>query len=245
MKEKIYTIPINEAIEQDSFCPFCHLHRSLEEDAVRYTVGPAMMEPDFRIITNEKGFCRKHMRDLHAESKALPLSLVIDTHLDTIESIFNTDLKPSKKSLFKKAQNNKDSFISELSKLSSSCAVCERIEHTFSRYFDTFIYMLKKEKGFLDKVMSADGFCMGHFSRLALSAKEGLTDAEFEKYFVPIVTLQKKRIGQYHTYIKNFANSFDYRNAGKKIDAPKDILLKAGNLLNGEFDAKPKKLDDI
>ena len=245
MKEKIYTIPITEAFEKESFCPFCTMHKSLDEEAVTYTVGPAMMEPDFRIITNETGFCQKHMRDLHAKSKALPLSLVIDTHLSEVEKLLCIEPPQKKKTLFKKDTNPKNEFADSLVKLSSSCAVCNRIEHTFSRYFNTFVYMLKKEKGFLEKVLKCEGFCMEHFALMAKAAAENMTDSEFEKLFAPIIQLQKKRVGTYKRHIKSFADSFDYRNAGKKVDAPKDILLKSGYLLNGEFEPKEKDLGDI
>ncbi len=245
MKEKIYTIPINEALESDSFCPFCYMRRMLEEDAVRYTVGPAMMEPDFRIVTNEKGFCQKHMRELSAMSKALPLSLVLQSHLNSVMGLLDTDLSSSTKSIFKKSESPKANFASLFEKLASSCAVCERIEHTFSRYISSFIYMLKKEKGFLDKVLATEGFCMEHFSNLASSASTELSDSEYQKLFAPIIELQKERVIKYHAYITNFANSFDYRNAGKPINAPKDVIHRTGELLNGEFLPKDKKLDDI
>ena len=60
MKEKIYTIPVNEAFSEDCECPLCHLEKKLESDAVDYTLGAAMMEPDYRILSNELGFCRRH-----------------------------------------------------------------------------------------------------------------------------------------------------------------------------------------
>ena len=59
MKETIYTIPINDALEKECFCPLCEMYKDLEESEVRYAVGPAMMEPDFRELTNKKGFCKK------------------------------------------------------------------------------------------------------------------------------------------------------------------------------------------
>ena len=35
MKEKIYTIPITEALEADCSCPFCFLQKKLEDEAIR------------------------------------------------------------------------------------------------------------------------------------------------------------------------------------------------------------------
>ncbi len=245
MKETIYTIPINEAFNTNSFCPFCHMHKSLEEDAISYTLGPAMMEVDFREITNEKGFCQKHVRELGAQSKALPLSLVFDSHLSTIEELLNVDFSASSGLIFKKKEDKKHSFAFSMEHISSSCAVCSRIENTFSHYIKSFFYMLKKEKGFFDRVLVSDGFCMEHFAYLCSMAADLLSDAEYKNLFVPIIELQKERVKEYHAHIKEFSQNFDYRNVGKKMDFPKDILHKTSTLLNGEFIPASKKLDNI
>ncbi len=240
MKEKIYTIPISEAFEQNRFCPFCYLHKRLEEESVKYTLGPAMMEPDFRIITNEKGFCKTHMRELNGERNALSLALVMETHIASLMNLFESELKSEKKSVFKKKKEKGDDFISRLKQVSHTCAICSRVENTFSQYVDTFIFMLKREEGFLDKVLSSEGFCLEHFARLAETAQKNMTASDFEKYFKPIIVLQKNRMENHHKYIQKFEESFDYRNAGKKNDVPKDILLTTGKLLNGEFEPKEK-----
>ncbi len=244
MKETIYTIPINEALEKECFCPLCEMYKELEKSEVKYAVGPAMMEPDFREITNKKGFCKKHIADLNAESKALALALVFDTHIAEIKKIFDTDMS-EKKGLFKKGDNEAEKFVSELNRIAKSCVICERIKSTFKRYIDNFVYLLKKDEEFLEKVLKTDGFCMEHFSMLAKKAKEEFSTADFKKCFMPIAEHQKKRVEQAHKYIKNFVNSFDYRNAGKPIDAPKNILMQTSYLLNGEFEPKEKKLDNI
>ena len=238
MKEEIYTIPINEALEQNGFCPFCYLKDKLEQDAVSYTLGPAMMEPEFRMFTNERGFCQKHMRDLQAQRNALSLTLVLETHMDSIKSVMENVLKSEKKSFFKKEKGKNEIFAEELNKISSSCAVCDRIEHTFSGYLNTFIFMLKREKDFVDRVLATDGFCMEHFARLAQVADKRLSETEYETRFIPIIRHQKSRLEKQHERIKKFAESFDYRNAGKKFEAPRDTLIKSGYLLNGVFEPK-------
>ncbi len=40
MKETIYTIPINEALEKQCFCPLCEMYKDLERSKVKYAVGP-------------------------------------------------------------------------------------------------------------------------------------------------------------------------------------------------------------
>jgi len=147
--------------------------------------------------------------------------------------------------LFSKKEDAKALFAASMNKLATSCTVCLRIENTFSHYMNSFFYMLKKEKGFLEKVLSSDGFCMEHFALLCARASESLTDSEYQKLFIPIIELQKKRVEEHHAHILEFSQSFDYRNIGKTANFPKDILHKTSMLLNGEFAPKPKKLDNI
>ena len=58
MKETIYTIPINEAFDLKCSCPICSIENKIENDQIEATLGPAMMEPDFRINSNNNGFCK-------------------------------------------------------------------------------------------------------------------------------------------------------------------------------------------
>jgi len=236
MKEKIYTIPINEAFEQEGFCPFCYIYKKLEAEAVDYTLGPAMMESDFRNFTNERGFCQKHIRDLHGKRNALSFALVAETHMAVWKSVLQEAIVPEKKSFFKKEKSKKAVYAEKFKKLSGSCAICEKVEKTLSDYIETFIFMLKTEDDFLDRVLASDGFCMEHFSLISQKASDQLSDSDYEKYFVPIINKQMERLEKYHSDLKIFEASFDYRNAGKPLEVSKDILLKVGYLLNGEFE---------
>mgnify|MGYP000131609329 CR=1 FL=1 len=84
MKEQIYTIPVNEVYDTDCECPLCELEKKLEKETLDYALGAAMMEPEFRIESNEKGFCNHHYSMLFGMSNKLALSLVLDTHLEEI-----------------------------------------------------------------------------------------------------------------------------------------------------------------
>ena len=46
MKEKIYTIPVNDAFDKDCECPLCAMYQELENNAVEYTMGPSYIEKD-------------------------------------------------------------------------------------------------------------------------------------------------------------------------------------------------------
>ena len=109
MKETIYTIPVSEAYEKDCECPLCELERNLENEAVEYALGAAMMEPDFRINSNDKGYCRRHFTKMFYSGSKLPLALVLDTHLEETEKKIRhfeksaEKIKSEKKGVFKKS----------------------------------------------------------------------------------------------------------------------------------------------
>ena len=108
MKEQIYTIPVNEVYDTDCECPLCELEKKLEKETLDYALGAAMMEPEFRMESNEKGFCNHHCSMLFGMSNKLALSLVLDTHLEEIRKKLDTlkksasALKNQKGGLFKK-----------------------------------------------------------------------------------------------------------------------------------------------
>ena len=77
MKEKIYTIPINDAFDKDSECPVCEFEKEQELLKIEYTLGASMMEPDERIFTNERGFCEKHTGMLIKQDNKLSFALVL------------------------------------------------------------------------------------------------------------------------------------------------------------------------
>ena len=95
--EQIYTIPVNEAFEKcasgnidtnvsECRCPFCELYGKYEADEIDLILGAAMMEPDIRKKTNEKGFCRPHFDMMFRYGKKLPLALILESHLDEVRS---------------------------------------------------------------------------------------------------------------------------------------------------------------
>ena len=66
MKEKLYTIPLNDAMNADDECPFCFIERKLEQDLLDFTLGSgsSYMENDIREQTDKAGFCRYHFEKM-------------------------------------------------------------------------------------------------------------------------------------------------------------------------------------
>ena len=71
MKEKLYTIPINDAFAMDSECPICAMKTILENNAVEFTMGPSYMEDDIRMEVNKKERCGEDELFAHSFHRGL------------------------------------------------------------------------------------------------------------------------------------------------------------------------------
>lgn len=223
-KETIYTIPINEAFEKDTECPLCDIAKRLENEAVEYALGPAMMEPDHRELSNEKGYCNHHYRMLFKAENKLPLALVLDTHLEELRKKIEPMKNPQKKPLFKKQAQNTSIEV-------KSCMVCDKIEHTMSRYIKNMIDMWHTDKEFRQKMADSKGFCIPHFLELYNSCD----DVEFKKALAEKEDCELRRI---QDDIHKFTLKFDYRNRdmewGTAKDAPIRTTEKIGSYISEE-----------
>ena len=79
MKEKIYTIPVNEAFDSQDECPFCNLRRTVEQKTIRFALGPgaSYMEPDVRGETDKAGFCGAHFKKMYDYGNSLGSALMM------------------------------------------------------------------------------------------------------------------------------------------------------------------------
>ncbi len=66
MKEKLYTIPLNDAMNAGDECPFCFIERNVEQDLLDFVLGSgsSYMESDIREQTDNAGFCRPHFKKM-------------------------------------------------------------------------------------------------------------------------------------------------------------------------------------
>ena len=183
MKEKIYTIPVNEAFDTDCEGPFCVLERNLENEAVEYALGAAMMEPDNRIESNNKGFCGRHFRMLYDYPNRLGLALVLDTHLEEIRKKLSKrgkNLPSASGGLFKRspAKIAAAQLAETISDIRKPCVICERISHTMERYIAVSVELWADEADFKKKFENSKGVCLKHFEELCIAAQKNLRGAK-------------------------------------------------------------------
>lgn len=217
MKETIYTIPINEAFDTKCSCAICAIENRIENEEVEYTLGPAMMEPDFRVNSNKVGFCKAHYKKLLQKGKALPLALVLQTHIEKQSNdIFSEKISKVSKSNFLKKKCDEiisaEKITNHINKLNNSCIICERTHSTMNRYFNNLIYIWKTQEEFRSKFASQEGFCIPHFSMLLEYAMDGLNEKEFKDFYHTIIKMQEKSQQQIYDDISEFTMLFDHNN---------------------------------
>lgn len=245
MKEKIYTIPVNEAFSADCECPICLLEKKLEKEAVDYALGAAMMEPDYRLLSNDMGYCTRHYSMLIKQPNKLSLSLVLDTHLEETRKKLNElkkdvdSLSNEKGSFFKKSNSEAVDIIhGKLKKAEKSCVICDKIKNTSDRYIDVVFYLWKNDDTFRQKLTSGKGFCIPHFNTLCTSAFKYL-DRKHAAEFVSIVYEKEiKELNRIQEDIHKFTLKFDYRNKdmelGTAVDSPIRTIEKVTGFLPDE-----------
>lgn len=225
MKETIYTIPINEAFEQECECPLCFIERRLEAEAVEYALGPAMMEPDHREESNKKGYCNKHFNMMFKSPNKLPLALVLDTHLEEIRLNIGKMKKVSGKGFFKKVSDKPS-----MKETIDSCMVCEKVSKTMDRYYNVLLSMWKDDEAFRGKFENSKGFCLPHFEKLySLSGNPDFLIALAEK--------EEKELAELWEDIHKFTLKFDYRNKDMEWGTAKNAPVRAVEKIAGYIES--------
>lgn len=228
MKEQLYTIPVTDAFQSDCECPLCKMKQELEQNAIEYTLGPSYMEDDNRALTDEMGFCEKHIEVLYQQKNRLGLALILSTHMAKVTK----DLKelsssaPSGKSLFKK-QADGSALGGYVDKLQHNCFICSRVNQTFDRYVDTIFHLYKKDSTFSQKIKASKGFCTYHYALLFDRAAEALSKEQLEQFYSDLNTVYFSHMERMQEDIDWFINKFDYRYQNEPWKNAKDALPRA------------------
>ena len=164
MKEKLYTIPLNDAINADDECPFCFIERNVEQDLLDFTLGSgsSYMESDVREATDKAGFCREHFKKMFDYGNTLGNGWILKTHyiqmIREMKEQFHS-YKPGKTSFkdkFKKQTERTNPIGIWVTEKENSCYICNRFRDTYDRYMDTFFVMYKKDEEFRQKILAED-----------------------------------------------------------------------------------------
>lgn len=238
MKETIYTIPLTEAFLEDLECPFCALEKKIEQEQISYALGPAMMEPDHRILSNELGYCAHHIGMMAEKHMALPFALIHESRLDSVlETLDVKGEKGKNKRRFSKKESYAKRILGIVSGLNSTCIICDKLEKTMQKFADTFWYMYKREPEFKAKVLSGNGFCLKHF-QLLLEMLEKCGGTKKEVFAEELFVLEHSSLLKQKEELSHFIGQFDYRSDKENNNIKKDAHLSCAKKLSGSFERK-------
>lgn len=225
MAEKNYTIPINESFEQFEGCPVCRLYNQLESRSLEYIMGAAMMEPDVRIHTNKTGFCIKHYGDMLRMKNRLSLALMLETHIQEIETLLKAAAE-GKKAL--------KSSTARLAHIAKNCFVCDRIEYTMDRYIDNIVHLWKEDPLFQEKLQKQPMICFNHAAVLFQKACDALPPKQLLPFIQVLSHVLRKNLDPVSDQIAKYTKSYDYRFAGMDLGDAKFAVEHAIEFLTGQ-----------
>ena len=232
MKEHIYTIPIREAMAENSPCPNCKIYEKEERNLIEYTLGPSMMEPDSREESNKTGFCSYHLdKLLNFGSGKLSMALMLSTHFDEVLKDLGTLAKKTPHpvtGVLKKKSPGID--ISSLEKRFSRCVMCKKMEKVSVNCVDTLIYMWKDQSDFRKEAEASRGFCNKHLVSLINHAPHKLNEEECRIFISKLLKIQAENANKDKENLLGFIDQFDYQkrqeNSGDYSSALSDVVTR-------------------
>lgn len=228
MKERIYSIPLTDALNENCGCILCTLEKKLEKDAITYFLGPSLMEPDGREITNRKGFCRPHMKMLVEGNNRLGLALMLETHLPEVIKAF----KPEKKSGVLKFGYDLKLTAEKLYNLNKSCAVCEKLNSQLKDAAGNLVYLWDAEEDFKNKFEASSGLCLEHTALVFSVCEKELGMKKASEFAKKLSELQARCFKSVCEDVHAFTLSFDYRNKEKPSEKVNSSVNTAAEMLN-------------
>ncbi len=235
--EQIYTIPVNEAFEASAKdpscgCPFCALYNKLENDELELILGASMMEPDVRIKTNERGFCRTHYDMMFLRKNRLGMALTLESHLNELS-------EEIKDGGFLSAPAQRP--MKRIGALERSCYVCERIDFNFGHMIETAVLLWEQDEEFEGKLKAQPYFCLPHYRALLSAAQQRLS----KKDFVLFERIAAEIVNRYMEKLKGdvswFCKKFDYRYDEEPWYDSKDAVERAIRFLRADLHRPPEK----
>lgn len=235
MKDTLYTIPLTDAFKSGDECPFCFIHRQLEQDAISFTLGASYMEDDIRAETDALGFCSHHYKTLYDYGNRLGLAFILQTHYHalhkTLSKTFKNTTSSSPNLLQKLRKGPKVEAIkgnNTTSKLLydkvDSCYICNRMNYNFNRYIKTFFYLISTNEDFKKLFLDSKGLCIPHFTKLLDEAPYHLKDRDKDFFLEQSQKKLLEDLKRIEEDLSWFIDKYDYRNSSAPWKNAKDAI---------------------
>ena len=225
-------IPVNEAFDaiiekSECACPFCKLHKKLQNDELDIILGASMMEPDIRTKTNEQGFCHNHYAMMQRRQRMLGIGLMLESHLAEVEKKVNGATLIGSRSR---------AAVSQLGKLEADCYVCSRIEKNLSMMIATAVYLWETDYlGFRKKFAKMPYFCLPHYRKMIDYAEKKATKRLFRDFYDAAHGVEEAYVKALRGDVSWFCKKFDYRYDEEPWYNAKDAIFRAEKFLSGDL----------
>ncbi len=247
MKEKLYTIPLNDAVNANDECPFCIIERNVEQDLLDFVLGSgsSYMESDVRGMTDKTGFCRNHFKKMFDYGNTLGNGWILKTHYVRMNQEMSEQFKafsPKKSSLLGKrgkGEGRQNPIGIWAAEKENSCYICKQFNETYDRYMDTFFILYQKDSAFREKIEHSKGFCLHHFGDLCEAAESKLSNKEKTSFYPAMFSLMERNMKRMADDVAWLVEKFDYRNKDADWKASKDAVQRGMQKLKGGYPADP------
>ena len=256
MKEKLYTIELTDAVEAGDECMFCWLERKLEQENLEFVLGSSYMESDIREKTSKEGFCRHHTKMMYDYGNTLGNAWILKSRMEHMNRKLKEQRKQyeqgkggrrtaAKASLFAavtagsrgkaKAAGAGQWILEE----EGQCYICGRMQEIYCRMLDTFVYMLREDAAFGERLMRCRGFCLHHFADVLRVCGEKMNQEEQETWILKLGELMERNLDRVQEDINWLIEKYDYRNKDADWKQSKDAVQRTMQKLTGGHPADP------
>lgn len=247
MKEKLYMIPLNDAVNANDECPFCFIERKIEQDLLDFVLGSgsSYMQSDIRDQTDKAGFCRVHFKKMFDYGNTLGNGWILKTHYKKMIGEMKQEIKsytPGKVSLkdkFLKSSESANPIGRWVTAKEESCYICNYFKDHYDRYLETFFIMYKEDSEFRSKIDNGKGFCLPHFGDLCEASDSKLSENDRQEFYSRISKLMLDNMDRLYEDVAWLIEKFDYRNKDADWKNSKDAIQRGMQKLKGGYPGDP------
>ena len=236
MKYTLDTIPVLDAYKTGCECPMCKLKILCEDQYLDTMLASAYMEPEWRIRSNETGFCTRHFELMYHRRNRLGLALMTHTHMQEVIKSLEGILagQDAKKGLFaRRAKDDGSNMPARIRARVDGCVICEQVDTALRRYGYTIAQLYFTNSEFKGMFEQSKGFCLPHLALVLELAEETLSSSQFAEFKKAAAKLELENLKRVEGELEWFTLKFDYRNDGKPWGNSKDAPERAINKLMG------------
>jgi hypothetical protein len=230
VKYQLETIPVFDAWVSDVPCPVCALMNAAEKRHIQYFLGNSVMNPENRIMTNETGFCSRHLPMMREAGEAHHLGLISHTRLQTVRNRIGKSLETM---VSRPVSRSARHFAAVIRETLSGCLVCRALEIDLKRYLFTAVSLYCKEAEFRTLFASSRGPCLPHAADLADMAAVELDRKNLKDFIKGLGIHLEETSSALEDDVLQFTRKFDAQNDGMEWGGAKDAHARTVQFLSG------------